>query len=306
MGLIKEMNMIGENTFHFNWNFILNIYKIEWKRKLWFVSIYIIAFPLLSYSQAKKEPIFPVGDIYFKNWGWKAGIGGNYTIPFSETKSINFNENSDTTDIYNFNPIGKMGMMVEGGFFYLLENPIVSYLDADVRVNWFNGRENFAGIRMDTVSQDTISTQGGYRSFSNFNVSIRLQANNTIHVSKYGFIQNTLGLNFDYLFYENQKIDPPIFPIENTANRFQFQLHYKLSYGLRLDLMHYMIVGVDIPLLTLYPWNDGGQMINMFESRYWPVTVSIQVMFLQKTNRPDCNKPPPLDINKKRKKAKMF
>lgn len=279
---------------------------MKFNHRIIILVLFIITIPSFSYSQAKKEPIFPVNDIYFKDWGWKAAIGGNYTIPLSGKTSITYGEGSDTISDFLFSPVGKVGMMIEGGAFYLLDNPIVSYLDADIRVNWFNGKENFAETRIEGGSGDTILSQEGYRSFSQFNVSLRLNANNTIQVSEYGFIQNTLGLNFDYLFYESQEINPPVFPLQDPSDEFQMQLHYKLAYGLRLDLMHYMIIGVDVPVLTLFPWDDGKQTIAMFESRYWPLTLSVQILFLQKSNRPDCKKPPPLNMNKKRKKAKMF
>lgn len=260
----------------------------------------------ILFSQEKKGDIFPVDDIYFKNWGWLTGAGANYTIPVSGEANRDYNVNTDTISNFLFSPTGRVGAMLEGGAFMLLDNPIVSYLDADIRFNWFNGKENFTENRISTVTNDTILTQSGIRSFDQINVSLRLNANNTIQVSQYGFIQNTLGANFDYLFYENLQSDLPVLPLEEPSEKFQIQLHYKLAYGFRLDLMHYMIVGLDIPILNLYPWQDGRPNIEVFESQYWPLTLSVQFLFLQKSNRPDCKKPPPLDMNKKRKKARMF
>lgn len=268
-----------------------------------FIAVLISSF---SYSQEKKGDLFPVDDIYFKKWGWLAGIGANYSIPLSGEVNQVDNSNLDTISNYLFSPKGKVGAMLEGGAFYMLDNPIVSLLDAELRVNWFAGKEDFTENRTSGINNDTILNQSGIRNFDQFNASIRLNANNTIQVSQYGFIQNTLGVNFDYLFHENLQTDTPTLAIPDPSDKFQIQLHYKLSYGLRLDLMHYMIVGVDIPIITLYPWQDGRQTINVFESQYWPLTVSVQFLFLQKSNRPDCRKPQPLDMNKKRKKAKMY
>jgi hypothetical protein len=278
--------------------------------------LFFISFLFLSMipakAQQKRPPIFPSDDPYFKNWGWYAGLGTNFTLPISGELRQSFNFLSDTLQDYTFSPKGRLGAMIEGGAFYLLDNYIVSYVDGGIRVNWFNGKENFTEYQVDQLAGDTIAMQEGYRSFSMMNASLRLAANNTIQVSKYGFIQNSLGLNVDYTFYKKFKLDPEGFPFpydplaDATYNEFQFQLHYKIAYGFRLDLMHYMIIGIDAPIFTIAPWQDGRQTIDIYHSNYWPLTLSVRVLFLRKSNRPDCKKPPPLDMNKKRKEAKMF
>lgn len=257
-----------------------------------------------SFGQEKKDPIFPVNDIYFKKWGWYAGIGGNYTMPLFNDVIKTF-QNSDTLLTFEYTGVGQPGMMVEGGAFLLLDNPIVSYLDGGLRFNWFRGKEDRTTTVVDISDNSTLFSGKDESSFDQVNVSLRLDANNTIQVSKYGFIQNTLGLNFDYLFYSEYKRSNSIFT-DPASERFQAQIHYKLSYGFRLDLMHYMIIGIDAPILTIAPWNDGRQTIEAFQSHYWPLTLSVRILFMQKSNRPDCKKPVPLDMNKKRKKARMF
>ena len=272
-----------------------------------FVFSILLLFTLNSFSQKKWDPLFPTDDPFYKNWGWHAGIGGNYTLPINGKHTSVHVYNADTVSYYNFDPKGQVGAMIEGGAFLLLDNIIVSYLDAGLRLNWFQGKNNFDDYRVSSSTGDTISFREGERAFDIFDVSLRLNANNTIQVSNYGFIQNTLGLNFDYQFYKGQNTNPSIFPFDDFGdNKFQFQLHYKLAYGFRLDLMHYMIIGIDAPLMTFVPWDDGSQTINVFDAQYWPLTLSVNVMFLQKSNRPDCRDSPSLNMKRKRKKDKMF
>ncbi len=274
--------------------------------------LFVIFTSQIVIAQRKNPPIFPTDEPYFKNWGWFAGIGANYTLPVSGKTDALYNEASDTTFNYHYSPLGKVGMMAEGGAFYLLDNKYVSLLDAGLRFNWFNGKENFEEYQVDQTLMDTISIQNGNQQFSMMNVSLRLDASNAIQVSKYGFILNTLGLNFDYRFYDSQKVDPenytfPFEPFDLESNSaFQIQVHYKFSYGFRLSLMHYMIIGIDTPIFTAIPWENGSPAFAFFSSDYLPLTLSVRVMFLRKSNRPDCNKPAPLDMNKKRKEAKMF
>lgn len=287
----------------------------SWMRKrislLLFV-LFLIISGVSAKAQAKRAPIFPTDDPYFKNWGWYAGLGTNFTIPTSGSKEQIFVSLPDTSFNYLFSPKGKMGLMLEGGAFYLTDYYLLSYLDAGLRVNWFNAKENFTAYHIDQNLGDTLSIQDGKRDFSLMNVSLRLDANNCIQVSKYGFIQNTLGLNVDYSFYKKFEMDPPDYPFpfdplsDATYNEFQFQIHYKLAYGFRLDLMHYMIIGLDAPIFTIAPWTNGRPTIDTYQSSYLPLTLSVRVLFLRKSNRPDCKKPPPLDMNKKRKEAKMF
>jgi hypothetical protein len=264
------------------------------------------------FSQEKWDDLFPVKEIYFKNWGWYAGIGGNYTIPTSGKSNMSYGLDADTSSAYLFSPVGKLGGMLEGGAFYMFDNPYVAYVDGGIRVNWFSGKEKFDAYQIDQQTTDTLSMQSGDQQFSMANVSLRLNANNAIQVSKYGFIQNTLGVNFDYNFYHATKVDPENYSFPagslNTEKdpSFQMQFHYQIAYGFRLDLMHYMIIGLDTPILTFVPWENGKPSIAFFHSSYLPVTLSVRFMFLQKSNRPDCQKPPPLDMNKKRKKARMF
>ena len=121
---------------HFERNLMCNSLRIS--LAVLFISI---ASPLLS--QEKWDDLFPVDDIYFKNWGWHAAAGINYTIPTSGKTMLESNMNPDTISEYNFSPKGKVGAMLEGGAFYLLDNPIVSYIDGGIRLNWFNGKEDF-------------------------------------------------------------------------------------------------------------------------------------------------------------------
>lgn len=269
--------------------------------------IILLLFSVSSYSQKKLDPTFPTDDPFYKNWGWHAGIGGNYTVTNNGKHASVYVHNPDTVSYYNFIPRGQVGAMVEGGAFLLLDNIIVSYLDAGLRVNWFQGKNIFTENRVTSSTNDTILFTEGERSFDIIDVSLRMNANNTIQLSNYGFIQNTLGLNVDYQFIKNQQTFPPIFPLDDFANdKFQFQLHYKLAYGFRLDLMRYMIVGIDVPLMTFHPWNGGSQTIDVFGAQYWPITLSVNVMFLQKSNRPDCRDSPKVNMNKRRRKERMF
>lgn len=276
------------------------------KRPKYILSALAIVIALSASSQKKREAIFPADDPYFKKWGWMAGLGANYSFPISKEYSLTYvNGPENTISVANYKPVGRLGAMLEGGAFYLVDNYILSYIDGGVRVNWFRGKEDISIVVTDSMGVNS-EPLNEFRSFDYANASLRLNANNIIQVSNYGFIQNTLGVNLDYYFLENTN-NPATIPLTDYGfDPFQIQLHYKLAYGFRLDIMHYVIIGLDAAILGVYPWNDGRQTLDIFGSNYWPVTLSVKVLFMNKSNRPDCKKPIPLDMNKKRKEAKMF
>ena len=110
------------------------------------------------YSQAKTQDLFPTDDLYFKSWGWQAALGGNYTIPLFGEENKTYKLGSDTVTHGRFTPKGQPGMMIEGGAFYLFDNPYVSYADAALRVNWFRGKEDFE-LASVSADNDTLSSQ---------------------------------------------------------------------------------------------------------------------------------------------------
>jgi hypothetical protein len=253
------------------------------------------------------DPLFPVEDVNFRLSGWYVGAGGTYSIPYpnNDNNSYDFDDNSKIDA--NFSAFGKPGFLVEGGRYNMLYSNFVPYIDYGIAFKMLGGGQDYTGYKTSNDGSDTVSTESYSASYNNYYVSAQFNANNAIRISEYGFIQNTFGLNFDYAFLESSKGDAPLFPDTKTSvDEFSFQFHYKIGYGFRLDKKHFLMIALETPLLNIYPWDNGKSTIAFLNSRYRPILLSVRLMFLRNTTRPNCFKPSETKMDKKRKKARMF
>lgn len=270
------------------------------------VFLFIIS-PVFSQNKNWK-PLFPVEDIGFSLSGWYIGAGATYTLslPSTTEKIYEFDDNSKITA--NFVATGNAGFLLEGGRYTLLYSNFIPYIDYGLSVKMLSGNQDYTGYQGLIDNPDTTSTSTSSASFNNYYISAHFNANNAIRISEYGYIQNTLGVNFDYKAIESIQGSFPVFSDSKTeSEKFLFQLHYKLGYGLRLDKKHFLIFTLETPVLTAFPEDDGKSTIALFNSRYRPIMFSVRLLFLRNTKRPDCtNKSSDMKMDKKRKKARLF
>lgn len=253
------------------------------------------------------KPLFPVDDTNYKLSGWLVGAGATYTFSLPKNTEQVYQLGNDTLLTANFRAGGKLGFLVEVGRFTMTYNRFIPYLDYGLSFKQIRGSQDYTGYLSESDSQDTILITQSTASFTNYYLSAYFNANNTIRVSEFGFIQNSLGLNVDYKVIETIKGTAPIFPgTISSSEVFLVQLHYKLGYGFRLDKKHYLTFTLETPILTAFPWDDGKSTIAIFDSRYRPVLFSVRLLFLSTNSRPDCNKPTNINMNKKRNKTRLF
>ena len=264
--------------------------------------------PSVIFGQNRKwKSLFPVDDTNYKLSGWLVGAGATYTFSLPKNTEKVYQLGIDTLLTANFAATGNPGFLVEVGRFTMTYSKLVPYLDYGILFKLIRGTQDYTGYLTESDNKDTLLISQSSASFSNYYVSAFFNANNAIRVSEYGFIQNSLGLNIDYMVIETLKGTAPMFPgSKSTSEVFLAQLHYKLGYGFRLDKKHYLTFTLETPILTAYPWDDGKSTIAIFDSRYRPVLFSVRLMFLNTNSRPDCNKPTQIDMNKKRNKTRLY
>lgn len=264
--------------------------------------------PSIVFSQNKKwKPLFPVDDTNYKLSGWLVGAGVTYTFSLPSVTEQAYQLGNDSILTANFDASGNPGFLVEVGRFTMTYSKIVPYIDYGFLFKLIRGTEDYSGYLSEADNQNSTLISQSTASFSNYYVSAFFNANNTIRVSEFGFIQNSLGLNLDYRVIETVKGTAPSFPTSQTTSEvFLVQLHYKLGYGFRLDKKHYLTFTLETPILTAYPWDSGKSTIAFFDSRYRPVLFSVRLMFLNANSRPNCNKPTQINMDKKRNKTRLF
>jgi hypothetical protein len=96
--------------------------------------------------------------------------------------------------------------------------------------------------------------------------SINFLGKKKIDVTRKYFIDQSIGLNFDYNLFPGDTIYPSNLSSNIVKRDFYnpsvLQFHYSLSYGIRLNRAWMLIPGVSLPLLGIYEWSGFGSKIS--------------------------------------------
>ena len=264
--------------------------------------------PLIAFSQGgfikgKK------GDDYrivSKN-GYHFAFGPTYML---SSESIT-GDLSNTLSVGDFetNPVGQFGAFAEFGFLqfpswkgtqikFLKKSRIMDYMEFAVGFRQLAGSEKTT-INYRNIDNTLASSQESIGDFRNTHVYLRASLHSLIFVGKKKidiarkyFIDQSIGLNYDYNLFPGATTYPDF--ILNTSTKRKFynpsvlQFHYSLSYGIRLNRAWMVIPGVSLPLLGIYEWNGFGSKMNWFSSQYRPI--QFQIKFIKLYERaPKCN-----------------
>lgn len=231
------------------------------------------------------------GENSFQNKGWMfapgitlmpSSTGNKFQTLYGEGELSN-----DTIYSGKFDPSSKIGVYAEVGRHKFIEDVyVLHHLDYGVHFKLLRGKEKFAG-EVNNGAQLIPTTNES--SFSDGSVGAFINASNIIQILDNAWIQNSLGLNFDYRIIANRNTSgfygniPQQFPGDML-----FQLHYKLGFGFKVDPGLYVMPMVETPILNLYPTLDGKSNLGYFSNRYRPIIISIRVMFLDRTEGRKC------------------
>jgi hypothetical protein len=231
--------------------------------------------------------------IIVTNDGIQFSFGPTYLIP-SKTISGEITDNNGARGIYDIKPKGNVGFFAEFGMAHfpkwkgipikpLKKSRILDYVD------WGIGYRQYAGEETTTVQLNATETGNG--EFRNGYLYGRISAHTLIYFGKKKidkarkyFIDQSLGLNFDYNLFLGDKNYKDNFSQYQNELSFQkplmVQMHYSLGVGIRLNRAWMMIPGAQIPILGLYQWNGFNARMNWFSSQYWPVQAQIKFIKL--------------------------
>ena len=231
--------------------------------------------------------------IIVTNDGIQFSFGPTYLIP-SKTISGEITDNNGARGIYDIKPKGNVGFFAEFGMAHfpkwkgipikpLKKSRILDYVD------WGVGYRQYSGEEATTIQLN--STQTGNGEFRNGYLYGRISAHTLIYFGKKKidkarkyFIDQSLGLNFDYNLFPGDKNYKDNFSQYQEELIFQkplmVQLHYSLGIGIRLNRAWMMIPGAQIPILGIHEWNGFNAKMNWFSSQYWPVQAQIKFIKL--------------------------
>lgn len=254
-------------------------------------------------SVLKRNPtdVFPLDPDLSLN-GWFAALGGTYMIPMGSSNETyytkqQFNDTTmETFAEYEGKPSGKLGIYAELGWFHSFANPyLFHFFDVGISYRQYKGGEDFTGAykskftdSLGNVFDGPTTTVSQSDNYSDQIVSVVGNITNHYHFSRYGFVQNTLGLNVDY-FFSTSRSGGASFPGYEAEfpSEFQAQIHYRLGVGWKASRTLLIIPSVEVPILTAYPFDDFKSSLPYFSTRHYPILFSIRVMLLRPISE-DC------------------
>jgi len=202
---------------------------------------------------------------------------------------------------YRFDPSGKLGMFAEIGMAHFpkkraklslaLKTVLVSYYDWALGVKFFGGSEQTTTRYYNAFGQLSVTEYGSADFFKGYCYG-RFTLHKNINLSKRYFIDNGLGLNFDYAIVQGNQIYKGV-----TVNPLVFQkscvvqAHYDLGFGVKLGRGSFFIPGVQVPILGLYEWRGGCAALKWYHSNYVPFLAHVKFIYLFQKHAKGCNTP---------------
>ena len=214
----------------------------------------------------------------YKYGGWMISPGLTYMYP-SRVKYL-----ADSTEDPikygkdpNVNPNGRIALYIEAGRYQIFYNGgrILNYMDYSLAYKRLSATEKYFDAK--GVSKNNFL-------LANFNL------NSLIQLSDHTFIQNSIGVNFDWKFLGrfNHSGSPLNEGNGFELGRFFLSLHYKLGYGIKVSDKLFIIPTLETPIINGLKWESGKSTYGIFSSRYRPIIFSVRFAWLRIPSRGDC------------------
>lgn len=288
------------------------------------IIIVCLAFTASAFAQrdltpSRKRDAFGKRDFNnYKPFGLSINAGPTYTFTRTD-KPLTQPMVSENGGRYQYerDPRGNLGFFLDLGMAHFpmkarnrLQNGktfrLLSYWDWGIGIQQYGGRENMRVDRLSSTGEVLESIPSTAR-WSNSYAYGRIAAHNNIYIGKLIFIDNTLGLNFDYHLSEGNRIHN--FDFTPAPQSFQrspsLHVHYGLGIGFKLRRNVFLIPSGEVPVLGLMQWKQGTPAISWFSSSYWPMKLRVKLIYLfkDKAKAGDCFNGSPED--QKRNKEYM-
>jgi hypothetical protein len=248
-----------------------------------------------------REPWLPQNMRYARA-GWFIAPGITYTMTrFDDPTETLVTDDASRIDA-TFKPRGRFGPYLEGGRYRIFNRGFFKYVDYGLAVKKLTGREVMEGGIYSNADNTTISEFATDGIFKETFASGFLNLNHIHTMGSFNFIQNSIGINLDYRFLQNNEITEGVRGPEYVfpgPNPLMFQLHYKLGWGIRVSKKMMVIPTVETPILNAVSFEKFKSTHGWFSSRYRPLIFSLRFLFLRDANSTEC--PPvftnPHDVN---------
>ena len=260
---------------------------------LFFFSIYSQAQRNLTpRSGSKRGSVFGKVDTReLKNYGLQIEGGVTY-LRTKDNERVYLDNNGRPID-YLVDPNGLPGVFFDIGTAHfptneprlnLLWKRIISYYDWGIGFKLFGGGES-TDVNYYLPNGNLINSTEGSGSFYNGYATGRFTIHNNYYFSKKFYLDNGLGINFDYRVLSGNETYNNFYVAQKSHNAFVAQLHYDVGLGIKIKRGAYLIPGIQLPILGMAEWNGFKPSLDWFSSNYRPILFKIKYIYLFEIKR---------------------
>lgn len=212
------------------------------------------------------DAIYAYGSSHYRPFGLHIDPGVTYMIG---------NSAADKGQTYNLTASGLPGYYFGFGMQHLfkkvhLEQDPASpfYFDWDLGVKHFGGREKYSEGASKTST-----------AFNFGNLFAKASFHGVIQVNPWYFIDQSLGLNFDFRIYGGKKtVNPPLGG--QSELRPVLGLNYTIGWGIKLREGLFLIPTLQMPVMKFLRWGGMNPSHIWFNSRYEPAIFTLKLGWL--------------------------
>ena len=267
-------------------------------------TILVLALALIvgaSHAQPRERiyrSLFPEYGTYLRK-GWVFSPSVNFLMPsFKHEYQRLWTDSKEIYDV-EYRGSGKMGVGFEFGRFHVIDQSrLISYVSLSMGIKYLRGVERYEATLYDPNRENPM-TRKGEGVFSHTNATMSFDASNAKRLSQHTFLENTLGINGDYRLMDKEQYNKQGLPIQlNSPTRLILQAHYRIGFGMKLRENMMIVPSLETPIVTFYEYQDLKSTLEVFNSRYRPLIVRVNIMLLDRRASRTCpTKNPPRKRN---------
>jgi len=209
------------------------------------------------------QAIYSHSRSHFRPFGWHFSPGITYMAGYTS---------KDDDKNYDLKPLGTPGYYLEIGLEHVFKKrkKMFHYFDYSLGIKHFGGQEKYV-------------LENGTETKSNFNFGAafaRIDIHNVWQLSKWNFIDQSIGLNVDYTVYGGNKNEYTNLGTEDYQQKFLTQLHYSIGWGIKPRDGFFIIPTLKTPIVTAWNWGGLNPSHSWFSSKYQPIIFSVKFAWL--------------------------
>lgn len=200
---------------------------------------------------------------HFRPIGWHVTPGLTYMAG---------NTKEDEDNAFDLKPSGTPGYYVEIGLAHVFKQrkKVFHYFDYGIGIKHFGGQEKY-------VLENGDEIKGNF----NFGAAFaRIGLHSVIKLSRWNFIDQSIGFNFDYTVYGGKQENYGSSVVQDYQEKILAQIHYSIGWGIKPRDGFFIIPYVKTPLLTAFSWRNINPGHRWFSSNYQPLIFGVKLGWL--------------------------